>query len=105
MDYYVVCYSKQNNKFNLLEKRFLQGKNAKTFFDRTKEKRVRQPQIEPKQKIKSGKTIPWVYGKTINSETQVARYIDESGNRNVLINNKLKDETFKSKVQIFKLTL
>ena len=45
--------------------------------------RIRQPQCCPLKTYQYSKRIPWVYGKTVNSTTQVVRYFDESGNRQV----------------------
>ena len=62
--------------------------------------RVRQPQCCPVKTHQYSKKIPWVYGKTVNDTTQVARYFDESGNRKVFKANvkKFADEMFKSEI-------
>ena len=65
--------------------------------------RIRQPQCCPLKTYQYSKKIPWVYGKTLNSTTQVVRYIDESGNRQIFKaanpqGQKLQSEIIKSEI-------
>ena len=96
-------YGKENGVLKLICKQSIKGVGAKTFLDKTKDLRVKLPQICPYTKIQYDKKIPWVYGKTINSTTQIVRYIDESGNRKVFKDNKLCSEIIKADVMERKL--
>ncbi len=76
-------YGKENGKLKLLYTQSIKGQGAITFLERTKKMRIKQPQCCPLKTYQYSKKIPWVYGKTVNSTTQVVRYFDESGNRQV----------------------
>ncbi len=76
-------YGKENGRLKLLYTQSIKGEGALTFLERTKNMRIRQPQCCPLKTYQYSKRIPWVYGKTVNSTTQVVRYFDESGNRQV----------------------
>lgn len=94
-------YGKESESLKLLETVQLKGVNAKKYMQKTKEIRIKQPQKYPIKQIKSGKNIPFVYGKSIDGETQVVRYIDESGNREVYTNKKWKKDLIKSPVKTY----
>lgn len=94
-------YYKDEGNLKILETRSLKGKEARNFLERTKHMRIRQPQCCPIKKIQGSTSVPWVYGKAISSETQVARYIDESGNRNIFKNKTWQSEFMKSKIKTF----
>lgn len=96
----IHSYTKENGVLKLLFTQSIKGKGAFKFLERTKDMRVRQPQCCPVKTHQYSKKIPWVYGKTVNDTTQVARYFDESGNRKVFKANvkKLADEMFKSEI-------
>ncbi len=96
-------YHKSNGKLKLLATRTLIGEQAKKFLENTKDMRIRQPQCCPIQPQQYSKTIPWVYGKTIDGETQVARYLDESGNRNIFKDQKWQSEVMKSTIKTYTL--
>lgn len=55
------------------------GKEADKFFYNNYNKFVEYPLASPFTMEKHGKTIPFIYGKTIDSQTQQPFYIDESG--------------------------
>ena len=76
-------YGKVDGVLKLLYTQSIKGQGAITFLERTKAMRVRQPQCCPLKVYQYSKNIPWVYGKAVNSTTQVVRYFDESGNRQV----------------------
>lgn len=68
--------------FDYVESKTISGKQAdKIFYERMDDLEF-YPLPKEKQKplIKQSKKIPWVYGKTIDGEKQVPRYIDESDN-------------------------
>ena len=92
-------YTKENGVLKRICTQSIKGAGAITFLERTKDLRVKLPQVYPYSKVQYGKKIPWVYGKTINSNTQVVRYIDESGNRQVFKGNKLCSEIIKAEVK------
>lgn len=94
-------YYNDNGTLKILETRTLSRENAQKFLERTQDMRIRQPQCCPLKKIQNSKSIPWVYGKSIDGETQVARYMDESGNRNIFKDQKWHTEIMKSQVKTF----
>ena len=94
-------YYNDKGVLKILETRILKGIKAQKFLESTKNMRIRQPQCCPIQKVQSSKNIPWVYGKPIDKDKQVARYIDESGNRQIFKNNIWKTEIMKSTVNTF----
>lgn len=96
-------YYKENETLKILETRTLSKDNAQKFLERTSDMRIRQPQCCPLRKIETAKNIPWVYGKAIDSETQVARYMDESGNRNIFKDQFWQSEIMKSTVKTYKI--
>lgn len=87
-----------NGTLKLVCTQAMKGKGARAFLERTKDMRIRQPQCCPLKKVQYSKKIPWVYGKTIDSQTQVARYIDESGNRQVFKGDIWQTEIINSKI-------
>ncbi len=70
--------------FDYVESKIIRGKNADTVFL----KMVNDLIFHSLPKLKNGKIdflkqskkIPWTYYKSLNGETQIRRYIDESGN-------------------------
>lgn len=96
-------YAKENGVLKRICTQSIKGSGVTVFLEKTKDLRVKQQQVCPYSKIQYGKKIPWVYGKIVNSTTQVVRYIDESGNRQVLKNNKLCSETINVVVKERKL--
>ncbi len=91
-------YTKENGVLKLIFTQSIKGAGAMAFLERTKDLRVKLPQVCPYSKIQYAKKIPWVYGKAVNSTTQVVRYIDESGNRQVFKGKKLCSEIIRSQV-------
>lgn len=91
-------YGKENDRFKLLFTQSMSGKGAISFLERTKDMRIRQPQCCPLKTYHYSKKIPWVYGKTVNSDTQVVRYFDESGNRQVFKAQMTEGQKFKSEI-------
>ena len=89
-------YCRENSKLKKLETKYLKYSEAMNFLNATVKTRIRLPQICPTKTFPNAKTIPWVYGKVLDSQTQVVRYLDESGNRKLLKNNKLYSETIKT---------
>ena len=98
-------YIKEKDTLKLLFKFSLTGKAALHFLENTKNDRKKLPQIQPLKNIHWGNKIPWVYGKAIDGNKQVPRYIDESGNRNVLKNNIWKSEIYISEIHTIHSTL
>jgi len=99
----IHSYTKENGVLMLICKQSIKGAGAMSFLEKTKDVRIRLPQICPYSKIRYGKKIPWVYGKVVNSTTQIVRYFDESGNRQVFKGNKLSSEIIRSDVKERKL--
>ena len=63
----------------LAEKKVFRGKDAIEYYNKTIDIRVFSPIESPYNKpIKSSKTIPFIYGKTIDKTFQQAWYIDDS---------------------------
>lgn len=91
-------YTNESGILKLFDKQPLKGAAAVTFLERTKNMRVRQPQCCPLRKVQNSKKIPWVYGKAVNSDTQVVRYMDESGNRQVFKGAMLQSEFIKTQI-------
>jgi hypothetical protein len=92
----------KNNKTILLETEKLKGRHTvQKFLERTGEMRIRQSQCSPLKSVNYSRTIPWVYGKTVDSETQSARYLNESGTRNIFKNNKWEKDLIKAKVNSY----
>ena len=99
----IHSYTKENGRLKLLYTLSIKGRGAISFLERTKDMRIRQPQCCPLKTYQYSKKIPWVYGKTLNSTTQVVRYIDESGNRQIFKaanpqGQKLQSEIIKSEI-------
>ena len=73
---------KGDSFFDYVESKIFRGEKADKIF----EERINDltfyplPKEKPKPNIKHSKKIPWVYGKVIDSERQVPRYMDESDN-------------------------
>lgn len=67
-------------KKKLAEKEVLRGKRALEYYNATVQNRIYTPLESPYEKpIKSSKTIPFVYGKALDTTTQQPWYIDDSG--------------------------
>ena len=94
-------YYKENEKLKRMKPKYMIGEQAQKFLETTKDMRIKQPQCCPIQPQQYSKTIPWVYGKTVDGETQIARYLDESGNRNVFKNRKWETELLKTPVKTY----
>jgi len=75
----ILRYSNFKNKKRLVEQERLSGIDAVKYLEATRNVRQRQPQYFPYDKEIYCKTIPFVYGKFIDSETQRARYLNEAG--------------------------
>lgn len=99
----IIRYGNIDGISKILEIKKLNKVNSQSFLERTKDMRIRQPQCCPIKSVPTAKNIPWVYGKTIDAHTQVARYLDESGNRDVFKNNKWVPEIIKSTLKMYKL--
>lgn len=95
----IHSYTKENGVLKLIYTQSIKASGVTAFLEKTKNLRIKQPQICPYSKIQYAKKIPWVYGKTINSTTQVVRYIDESGNRQIYRRGKIISETIKAEVK------
>lgn len=86
--HYVLKYlwyiKKQAGFFDYVESKVIRGKLADKIFEERQENLKFYPL--PKNKLpkldflKQSKTVPWIYYKSLNGETQVPRYIDETGN-------------------------
>lgn len=92
-------YSNENGVLKLLQKQCFKGKKAQAFLERTQNMRIRKVQCCPLKAVNHSKNIPWVYGKAINSETQVVRYMDESGNREVFKGRSWQAEIIKAEIK------
>lgn len=98
-------YTNKNGKIELLTTKELKNNSATNFLKKTQDLRIRLPQHCPIKQNQNATSIPWVYGKSLDGKTQVARYLDESGDRKVFENNKWKTETFNANTKIYTLTL
>lgn len=98
-------YTKENGKIKLLMTKELKNNSATNFLKKTQDLRIRLPQYCPMKQTQNATSIPWVYGKSLDGKTQVARYMDESGDRKVFENNKWQTETFDANTKIYTLTL
>ncbi len=94
-------FVKQNGQIILAEKQQLSGKKARNYLERTKSVRIKQPQCCPLKSVAYAKKIPWVYGKSIDGQTQIPRYMDESGNRDVFKNNMWQKDIIKSEMTTY----
>lgn len=83
----IVKYIKRAKNKNGFESEILnfRGKEADKFFYSHYKQFIEKEIQSPFFKTKNSKTIPYVYGKIIDSYTQVPRYIDESSNAGNLI--------------------
>ena len=99
----ILRYYEENGIDKPLKIKNLSKENAKKFLERTKTMRIRQPQCCTIKKVQNAKNIPWVYGKALDGETQVARYLDESGNRNVFKNQIWQSEIIKSTIKTYNI--
>lgn len=68
--------------FDYVESKIIRGEKADKIFEERINDLTLYPFPKEKQKpnIKHSKTVPWIYGKVIDGERQVPRYIDESDN-------------------------
>ena len=96
-------FSKMNGEFVLEERQPLKGEKARKYLKRTKNMRIKLPQRCPIKAVAYSPNIPWVYGKSIDGYRQVARYIDESGNRDVFKNNGWQKEIFQPETVVYKI--
>lgn len=87
---------KKTGALKLVMTQAIKSEGARTFLERTKHMRIRQPQCCPLRTVTGSRKIPWVYGKAVGKETQAARYIDESGSRQVFKGQKWQTEVHKS---------
>lgn len=77
-------------KKRLEEKEILRGKKAFDYYNKTVTNRVYMPLESPFNKlVKTSKTIPFIYGKSLDSTTQQPWYIDDSSNAGNIINQKV----------------
>ena len=90
---------KKTGALKLVMTQSMKGQGARTFLERTKEMRIRQPQCCPIRVVSGEKKIPWVYGKATGNDTQTVRYMDESGNRQVFKGKVWQSETIKSQIK------
>ena len=95
-------YTKLNGKLKKVETKYFRGADAVNLLKKTANNRKKLPQICPIKNFQTANNIPWVYGKAINGHTQVVRYLDESGNRKIKENNKLRSEIIKTEIKIIK---
>ena len=98
-------YTNENGKIKLFMTKQLKNTPATKFLKKTQNLRIRIPQHCPLKEIQNATSIPWVYGKSLDGTTQVARYIDESGDRKIFENNKWKTEIFDANTKFYTLTL
>lgn len=75
----ITRYGHVKGCFKKLETEELKGNKALDFLKETINIRIRQPLKAPKKKIPSKIKSDFVYGKTINKETQKIRYLSEQG--------------------------
>lgn len=85
--HYIVKLTRKTLKF--VETENLRGKEADEFFYSNYSKFIELPLESPYFDIKHSKTIPFIYGKIIDKETQQPFYIDESGNAGNQIQSKV----------------
>lgn len=91
--HYIVTVLRHVNGFKL-DKEFYHGKAADEYFYSHYDKFIEKPLPYPYADVKHAKTIPFIYGKTTGAETQMPRYIDESGNAGNFIESLIR--TFKN---------
>lgn len=96
---------KTTGALKLVMTQAIKGQGARVFLERTKDMRIRQPQCCPLRPVAGAKKIPWVYGKATGKDTQVARYVDESGNRQVFKGQSWQSEIIKSQIKTTYLTV
>lgn len=85
--HYIVKLTRKTLKS--VETENFRGKQADEFFYSNYSKFIEVPLESPFADIRHSKTIPFIYGKTINSQTQQPYYIDESGNAGNQIQSKI----------------
>lgn len=73
----IQLFDGKNTRFKTVDKKELSGKTAYKYLQETENIRVLMPSKPPIKPIKYRKTIPFVYGKTIDGFTQRGRYISE----------------------------
>ncbi|MBS4760888.1 MAG: hypothetical protein KHX03_09355 [Clostridium sp.] len=94
-------FFKQKEEFVLAQREALKGEKARKYLERTKNMRIKQPQCCPLRPVAYSKKIPWVYGKSIDGHTQIPRYMDESGNRDVFKNNMWQKDIIKADTVVY----
>ena len=87
--HYIVSVIRQINGAKI-EKETYRGNKADEFFYFHYNKFIEKPLPYPYADIKHKKTIPFIYGKCLDSLTQVPRYIDESDNAGNKFENLIK---------------
>ena len=87
--YIVKLVRKFENKFKTQKEEY-RGKDADNFFYSHYDRFIEMPLQSPYDDIKHKKTIPFIYGKCLDSLTQVPRYIDESDNAGSKFENPIK---------------
>lgn len=90
---------KETGALKLVMTQAIKGQGARTFLERTKDMRIRQPQCCPLRPVTGSRKIPWVYGKAAGKDKQVARYIDETGYRQVFKADSWHKEIFNAKIK------
>lgn len=90
---------KATGVLKLIMTQAIKGEGARRFLEKTKDMRIRQPQSCPLKPVINSKKIPWVYGKAVGQNKQAARYIDESGYRQIFKANNWQKEIFDTKIK------
>lgn len=88
--HYIIKLFRYFEDINKIEKEEYRGIEADNFFYSVYDKLIETPIISPFEDIKHKKTIPFIYGKCLDSLTQIPRYIDESDNAGSLIENPIR---------------
>lgn len=98
-------YTNENGKLKLFMSKQLKNTSATKFLKKTQDLRIKILQHCPIKQTQNATSIPWVYGKSLDGKTQIARYLDESGDRQIFENNKWQTEKFDANTKIYTLTL
>ena len=88
--HYIVTLIREFDKVVEPEVEKYKGIAGDNFFYSNYSKFKEYPLPCPFADIKHKKTVPYIYGKVINANTQVPRYIDESDNAGNIIENPIK---------------
>lgn len=87
--HYIVSVIRKLSNLKV-EKETYRGNQADEYFYSNYNKFEEMPLPCPFADIKHSATIPFIYGKTIDKETQIPRYIDESSNAGNFIESFIK---------------